>query len=295
MTGNLCSEFTPLIQQKKNDSDPWCVAVAARYTQPYPSLSFYVYRKLERSWVWRCCRSWWSTAIAEMAMAMFDHMCSCLLGSSIKWSLRQLYPFFLHPICFFFYQKSLDQDPWGLLCLHSKTRHVWHMCSQPSLLQNQNHCPGDCAFFPGQLWNYLFIQKDQDTHVMCARHCRINLLPNLLWRHLSSSSLQLTCVSFCTVKLEHVRRMAVVPRSRDLWAQIIDNQPRSSYASIISWLYYRISVCGCSIPSSIPIFFVVSSKWWEESYMKIASVASKVTTEQNYVSLSKDHIEVSMF
>jgi hypothetical protein len=29
--------------------------------------------------------------------------------------------------------------------------------------------------------------------------------------------------------------------------------------------------------------------------MKIASVASKVTTEQNYVSLSKDHIEVSMF
>ena len=168
MTGNLCSEFTPLIQQKKNDSDPWCVAVAARYTQPYPSLSFYVYRKLERSWVWRCCRSWWSTAIAEMAMAMFDHMCSCLLGSSIKWSLRQLYPFFLHPICFFFYQKSLDQDPWGLLCLHSKTRHVWHMCSQPSLLQNQNHCPGDCAFFPGQLWNYLFIQKDRNTYHVCA-------------------------------------------------------------------------------------------------------------------------------
>jgi hypothetical protein len=116
------------LSNKKNDSDPWCVAVAARYTQPYSSLSFYVYRKLEKSWVWRCCRSWWSTAIAEMAMAMFDHMCSCLLGSSIKWSLQQLYPFFLHlSFSSSFNKSSRIMDTWRLLCLLSKSGHIHSM------------------------------------------------------------------------------------------------------------------------------------------------------------------------
>jgi hypothetical protein len=90
---------------------------------------------------------------------------------------------------------------------------------------------------------------------------------------------RLTCVSFCAVKLEQVRKMAVVPRSRDLCAQIIGNQPRSSYVSIFPWLYYK----ACLRPQYFSYklnFFIFFPKRECQSDMKIAPVAPKVKTNK---------------
>jgi hypothetical protein len=105
---------------------------------------------------------------------------------------------------------------------------------------------------------------------------------------------RLTSVSFCAVKLVRIRKIAVVSRSRDLWAQIIDNQPRSSQVCVVRWLYYKTCLRLQHFSYKLN-FFIFSPKCECQSDMKIAPVAPKVTAKQNYVSLSKHHIELSMF
>jgi hypothetical protein len=114
----------------------------------------------------------------------------------------------------------------------------------PPFLQNHDHGLDDGAFFSRQRCNCLFIQKCKGTpHVWVPLSHRSTIKSSVaaplffffskieihlffqndaiqpLWGLRLSfeiTTIRMTRVSFCAVKLEQVRKMAVVSRARDL-------------------------------------------------------------------------------
>ena len=151
------------------------------------------------------------------------------------------------------------QDNVATICSFKRTKahiHVRVRLSHQSTIKPPVAAP--LFFFFSKIEIHLFFQNDAIQPLWGLRLFFQNHQALALWGLRLSFEITttiLTCVSFCTVKLGHVRRIAVVARSRDLWAQIIDGQPRSSYVWSSPGSTIK-PVCGCSTPSSTPIFFI---------------------------------------